>query len=383
MSADQDTSIRDVERTGHIVTTAQWLVAAVVMAGSAYSAGLAFQHFQESFVAGFITGVAVDCALASWLLIARRLRATDVKTAWGPILEGATAFMTLCLNSGVSVLNEKYLLAFFHAFLPAVLFILSMAGGEAQHKLHRLMKAKEAEQQAEREAQIAVDNARYESDRAARDAAKRDENARVDQIRKDDMRKKELDAEKHQREMADKAADRETRTRELVNSVAAALLVSTTLHAASARDTEARICAGREQGTRTMASALLVSAILRGPRQRRRQSAASPPPASVASRPPARHQPASPARRQPVSPAATSPRAAATPDMGRLVKLAKELLAREPGMGRPTLAKQLAAATGEPVTDYRAKQVLAEIEKEREAQWQKDLETVLGGSEGA
>jgi len=68
---------------------------------------VAFDHFGEHFAIGFITGVAVDFALASWLLISRRLRAAGVKTAWGPVLEWATALMTLCLNSGASFLKGQ------------------------------------------------------------------------------------------------------------------------------------------------------------------------------------------------------------------------------------------------------------------------------------
>ena len=67
-------------------------------------------------------------------------------------------------------------------------------------------------------------------------------------------------------------------------------------------------------------------------------------------------------------------------DLATLVELAKPLLASEPAMGRPTLAKQLAAAAGGPVTDYRARQVLAAIDAEREAAFTAELETVLDGT---
>lgn len=151
-SGESEVSIEDVRRTGTTLTVAQWSVAVVVMTGSAYSAGLAFQHFQESFAAGVTTGLGVDFALSAWLLIARRLRDSGVHAAWGLVLEGATALMTLCLNAGTSLLEYKYFLAGLHTFLPIVLFILSMAGGEAQQKLNRRLKEKQASETSERQA---------------------------------------------------------------------------------------------------------------------------------------------------------------------------------------------------------------------------------------
>jgi len=68
------------------------------------------------------------------------------------------------------------------------------------------------------------------------------------------------------------------------------------------------------------------------------------------------------------------------PDLAALVELAKPLLASEPTMGRPTLAKQLAAAAGAHVTDYRARQVLAALDAERQAAFDAELETVLDGT---
>lgn len=59
--------------------------------------------------------------------------------------------------------------------------------------------------------------------------------------------------------------------------------------------------------------------------------------------------------------------------MARLVTLAKELLAREPEMGRPTLATALG------VTEYKARTVLAEIKKERDAEFKAELDDVLAG----
>ncbi|MGH4017863.1 MAG: hypothetical protein ACRDT0_01190 [Pseudonocardiaceae bacterium] len=385
MRTDLETSIRDVAHTGRVVTVAQWGVASVVMVGSAISAGVAFDHFGEHFAVGVITGLAVDFALASWLLISRRLRAAGVTTAWGPVLEWTTAAMTLCLNSGASFLKGHYWLALGHAFLPVVLVFLTMAGGEAQHKLHQLMRHKQAAEGAKRDAEVE----RVRGEQLAeqrRVAAARESDNKARQAEADTARRQaELADERHEREMADRAAQRESRHREWVNTIAAVAAVNASIRAASHRRAVAH-----------MASALLASASLRGSGRRsagrRRQPVASGSPARVASGSPAafasgspaRRQPGSPggspAVRQPGSPASRQAPPAATPDLATLVELAKPLLASEPGMGRPTLAKQLAAAAGGRVTDYRARQVLAAIDAEREAAFTAELETVLNGN---
>jgi len=365
VSADLETSIRDVAHTGRIVTVAQWGVASVVMVGSAISAGVAFDHFGEHFAIGFITGVAVDFALASWLLISRRLRAAGVKTAWGPVLEWATALMTLCLNSGASFLKGHYWLAFGHAFLPVVLVFLSMAGGEAQHKLHQLMTRKQTQERATRAAED--DRVRGEHDAEQRRvAAARESENRAREVEAGTQRRQaELATEQHEREMADHAAERELRHRELVCTLSAVLAVSNSLRAASHR-----------QAVAHMAATLLMNASLRSSRQHRTSQRRQGSPA----RSPARRQPTSPARRQAPPPASRQESPQVATDLATLVELAKPLLASEPAMGRPTLAKQLAAAAGGPVTDYRARQVLAAIDAEREAAFTAELETVLDGT---
>lgn len=372
MNTELETSIRDVAHTGRIVTVAQWGVASVVMVGSAISAGVAFDHFGEHFFIGFITGVAVDFALASWLLISRRLRAAGVTTAWGPVLEWATALMTLCLNSGASLLKGHYWLAFGHAFLPIVLVFLTMAGGEAQHKLHQLMTRKQTQEQAARTAEDDRIRGERDAEQQRIAAARESENKAREAEAGTSRRQAELAAAQHEREMADRAAERECRHRELVGTLSAVLAVTRSLRAA-----------GHRQAVAQMASALLMSASVRGSRQRRtstrRQVPPAGSPAGVTSLSPAPRQVPSPGVRQPTSPAAGSVSPQVAPDLGRLVELAKPLLASEPTMGRPTLAKQLAAAAGGHVTDYRARQVLAALEAERQVAFDAELETVLGG----
>lgn len=143
----------DVERTGRDTTVAQWGVASVVMVGSAASAGIGFTALGEHWAIGVITGLGVDLALASGLIIGRRLRAVGVTTYWGTVLQWLTAAMTLCLNSGAAALTGHWVLAVAHAFLPVLLVVLCEAGSEAQLKLLRLRQDKAAAEHAERVAQ--------------------------------------------------------------------------------------------------------------------------------------------------------------------------------------------------------------------------------------
>ncbi|MGH8572823.1 MAG: hypothetical protein ACREX8_09630, partial [Gammaproteobacteria bacterium] len=128
-------TVEDVQRTGRTTTVAQWGVAAVVMVGSAVSAGIGFGVLGGNRAVGVITGLGVDLALASGLVIGHRLRAVGITTRWGTVLLYLTAGMTLCLNSGAAALTGHWVLAVAHAFLPVLLVVLCEAGSEAQLKL--------------------------------------------------------------------------------------------------------------------------------------------------------------------------------------------------------------------------------------------------------
>lgn len=154
----------DITRTGRIVTGAQWGVASVVMAGSAASAGLGFHALGEHWAIGVITGLGVDLALASGLIIGRRLRAVGVRTAWGTVLLWLTAGMTLVLNSGAAVIHHQWALAVAHAFLPILLVVLTEAGSEAQLKLLRIRRDAELAAKAERDAGDVARQARYDAE---------------------------------------------------------------------------------------------------------------------------------------------------------------------------------------------------------------------------
>lgn len=142
----------DVARVGRTATVAQWGVAVVVMAGSAAAAGTGFGYLGEHWAIGVITGLGVDLALASGLVIGRRLRAVGVTTTWGTVLLWLTGAMTLCLNSGAAALTGQWVLAVAHAFLPVLLVVLCEAGSEAQLKLHQLAHQTATAQQAHRDA---------------------------------------------------------------------------------------------------------------------------------------------------------------------------------------------------------------------------------------
>lgn len=144
---------RDVVRAGRTATVAQWGVAVVVMAGSAAAAGTGFGYLGEHWAVGVVTGLGVDLALASGLVIGRRLRAVGVTTTWGTVLLWLTGAMTLCLNSGAAALTGQWVLAVAHAFLPVLLVVLCEAGSEAQLKLHHLARQAAAAERAQRDAE--------------------------------------------------------------------------------------------------------------------------------------------------------------------------------------------------------------------------------------
>jgi len=141
----------DVEHTARTVTIAQWGVAGVVMVGSAASAGIGFTALHEHWGIGVITGLGVDLALASGLVIGRRLRQVGVTTVWGTVLLWLTGVMTLALNSGAAAVAGRWVLAVAHAFLPVLLVVLTEAGSEAQLKLHKLRRETAAAEKAERD----------------------------------------------------------------------------------------------------------------------------------------------------------------------------------------------------------------------------------------
>lgn len=150
----------DVERTGRTVTSAQWGVAAVVMVGSAASAGIGFDALHEHWAIGVITGLGVDLALAGALVIGRRLRAVGVTTCWSHVLTWLTGVMTLALNSGAAVIQDRYVLAVAHAFLPILLIALCEFGSAAQLKLLQVRRDAETAEQAARDTRLAADQAR-------------------------------------------------------------------------------------------------------------------------------------------------------------------------------------------------------------------------------
>jgi hypothetical protein len=156
-------TVEDVERTSRDTTVAQWGVATVVMAGSAVAGGLAFHYLGQYAVLGVITALAVDLALAQWLRIDRRLRATGVRCRLGTALEVVTAVMTVYLAVGSAVfrgidpdsVEARVLLAVAHSFLPVVLVLVTLAGSQAHLKLLELRRRTAATEQVRRDTEIA------------------------------------------------------------------------------------------------------------------------------------------------------------------------------------------------------------------------------------
>lgn len=234
--AAPEVSARDVEATSRDTTVAQWTVASVVMAGSAVAGGFAFHHLGEFPALGVVTALAVDAALAAWLLISRRLRAVGVTSPMGHVLEVVTCCMTLFLNIGsaafVGIAHEsgaaKALLSVAHSFLPIVLVLISVAGAEAQLKLLRLRQVKEAEEKAAQVRQMNADRDVYETRQREIKEVKRREDDRLERIRQDSVRVKE-------QELKERQLERAQRDRQLTANIASILSIGAALRTRSAR----------------------------------------------------------------------------------------------------------------------------------------------------
>lgn len=313
-------SVEDVERTGRDTTVAQWVVAAVVMVGSMAAGGYSFHHLGEPWGLGVVTAVAVDVALAAWLLISRRLRAVGVTTISGWALELATMGMTLFLNvgaaafRGVDPATAKALLGVAHSFLPIVLVLVSLAGGEAQLKLLGLRREREAIERAEQEAQLVEQRAAYDADQQRRAAERQREAERAEQDRAERIRAAELAAAAHEREVASRREARAARHQQAVTSLASVLALG---------------AAWRSR-----------------PRPRPRTAAT---------------RPRSAAARTTASDRATT----SAPDLAVLARYARPILDREPELGRRELAKRLSRELRVDVAPYWAQKAKDEIDRGR------------------
>lgn len=207
LDVDADTAA-GLRRKSKVIGAGQWCVALIVMAGSAWSAELAYQHLGEHVGVGALTGFGVDLALASGLILDGWMRSAGQPTRWGTALRWLTAFMTLCLNAGVSALTGHYVLAFMHTFLPVVLVVLTEAGQESQLKLHTLARERVAAEKAARDAQIAADRARYVAEQSQLKKDERDRANGVLVTAQDVLNKARELRQETQREHAEVAAQR-------------------------------------------------------------------------------------------------------------------------------------------------------------------------------
>jgi hypothetical protein len=305
----------DVERTGRDTTVAQWGVAIVVMVGSAISAGIGFHYLGEHAAIGVITGLGVDLALASGLVIGRRLRAVGITTGWGTVLLWLTGLMTLCLNSGAAVLTGHWALAVAHAFLPALLVVVTEAGSEAQLKLVRLRQQRLAEEQAARRAQVAVERAAVVAEQRRLDGQRQAERDRLERVRAEQARVAELAEAQHQREMVERRQAREHEARQTVASLASVLAIGAALRR-------------RPGGSRPRASTGL----------------------STASRP----------RSTTARTGRNGRGRSAAPDFTDLVARARPILVREPDLGRRELGNRLGVP---PYWAQKAKDAVAEQQR--------------------
>jgi len=157
MSAPKATvSAGDVERAGRVVAFARWGVASIAMVGSMIAGGCAFDDLHEPAVFGVLIAFAADIALTSWLLVGSWLQALDIRLMMGVVLEGVCGAQSVFLNvgavvfKGMSGLSARLMLAIAHSFVPVLMVLVSLAGGEAYLRLVRLRREREAAEKAQR-----------------------------------------------------------------------------------------------------------------------------------------------------------------------------------------------------------------------------------------
>lgn len=231
-------TVRDVERTAQDTAWAQWSVAAVVMVGSMAAGGFAFHDLGEPWALGVVTAFAVDLALAAWLRIAARLRALGLTAPMGWVLEVAAAGMTLFLNVGAAVFQginptsptARVLLAVAHSFLPLLLVLVTMAGGQAQLSLLALRRDRQARDQAQVAARRAAEQARHDAQRQRITAERDADSNRTERAHAHEIRVAELTATHHDHEITERREARAHAQRHLIASLASLLTLGATWH---------------------------------------------------------------------------------------------------------------------------------------------------------
>jgi len=126
------------ERTARAIVAGTWGCAAIVMAGSATNAVLAYGALGDNRGLGLATGLAVDIGLCVALIGDRRLYAEGLSSTWGRTLRITTAVMSLVLNTSIAVHEGRYLSALMHAFLPILLIVLTEYGQDVLLKFTTL-----------------------------------------------------------------------------------------------------------------------------------------------------------------------------------------------------------------------------------------------------
>jgi hypothetical protein len=132
------------ERTAKAIVAGTWGCAAIVMAGSATNAYLAYGALGDNRALGLATGLAVDIGLCVALIGDRRLYAHGLSSNWGRALRITTAVMSLILNTSIALRDGLFLSALMHAFLPILLVVLTEYGQDVLLKFTALRR--EAEQ---------------------------------------------------------------------------------------------------------------------------------------------------------------------------------------------------------------------------------------------
>jgi hypothetical protein len=117
-----------VTRTVRGIVAGTWGCAAVVMTANAWNAFLAYEYLGDNRGLGLATGIAIDLALIVALIGDRRLHAQGISSPWGRPMRTTTLLMSLIFATGVQIMLGNHFLAFLHAFLPILLWVLTEYG---------------------------------------------------------------------------------------------------------------------------------------------------------------------------------------------------------------------------------------------------------------
>lgn len=354
------TLARDAETAKKEVGDTLIHVTVVGMISSVFSAGVFGWELSKAdpliTAKCVLVALTVDYLLFRWLRMAKMLRSIGAQTRAGTVLDvvgvGMTYYIT-GLGAFAVLLRPQSpfawgLMGFAYLFIPTVMLLSYIAMPGAQLKLQEKAAEEHAIEERTRLAALEEQSSRAKAAQRDYEEVKKSENNKAAAEAAERTRKREI-------EDAQRVRDAETQREEIAleGKRVASLIAFSSILTMRLENSQAIT----EKARRQLRD--------RERRQRGRQ------PGEGAS--PARRQASSPGVRQPASPAPKTPKPQDTPDVAQLAKLAKHLLANEPGMGRTQLANELG------VTSHYARKVLDFIKSEQDAQKDAELQQIING----